>query len=85
MKVYGGNGKFQHLYFNQYNDILKLNQGDLIKTTCPIDSPGSHRLTYVVISKKGKPKRLIIVPYLHERKIYLNRMKRNTEYFYTSK
>ena len=27
----------------------------------------------------------MIIPYLHERKVYLNRMKKNTSYFYTSK
>jgi len=27
----------------------------------------------------------MITPYLHERKIYLNRMKQNTTYFYSSK
>lgn len=26
----------------------------------------------------------MIMPYLHERKIYLNRMKMNTKYFYTT-
>ena len=30
------------------------------------------------------PKKIIIVPYLHERKIHLNRIKQNTKYFYTS-
>ena len=28
--------------------------------------------------------RIQFVPYLHERKLYLNRMKLNTSYFYTS-
>lgn len=28
---------------------------------------------------------MILVPYLHERKIHLNRQKPNTQYFYTSK
>lgn len=26
----------------------------------------------------------MLLPYLHERKIYLNRLKLNTDYFYTS-
>jgi hypothetical protein len=30
------------------------------------------------------PKRVMIMPYLHERKIFLNRIKKNTQYFYTS-
>jgi hypothetical protein len=28
--------------------------------------------------------RLFILPYLHERRIYLNKKKMNTDYFYTS-
>ena len=32
----------------------------------------------------NNPKTVQIVPYLHERRIYLNRMKINTEYFYTT-
>ena len=31
-----------------------------------------------------KPKRVMITPYLHESRIYLNRIKINTDYFYTS-
>jgi len=31
-----------------------------------------------------KPKRVMITPYLHDTRIYLNRIKINTKYFYTS-
>ena len=52
----------------------------------PMESFQSHRLAYVVLNNQDlKPKKMIIVPYLHERKIYLNRMKQNTNYFYSSK
>ena len=45
----------------------------------------SHRFLYVVLNHYDlEPKKLMIVPYLHERKIYLNRIKVNTNYFYTS-
>jgi len=33
---------------------------------------------------KKKPLRAVILPYLHERKVYLNKMKSNCKYFYTS-
>jgi hypothetical protein len=33
---------------------------------------------------RQKPMRILILPYLHERRIYLNRKKMNTDYFYTS-
>ena len=35
-------------------------------------------------TKRINPIRLLILPYLHERRIYLNRKKLNTDYFYTT-
>jgi hypothetical protein len=86
MKHYGANGMNQEIYFNQYHDILNLEDGESIKTNMPLESIQGHRLAYVILNNKVmKPKKLMIVPYLHERKIYLNRMKQNTSYFYSSK
>jgi len=73
MKLYGNCHNQEELYFNQYFNVLNLKEGDLIKTNCPIDSAMSHRLTYVVINTNGGPKNLILVPYLHERRIHLLR------------
>ena len=40
-------------------------------------------MVYISINRKLlKPKRFIILPYLHERKIYLNQIERNDKYFY---
>ena len=42
-------------------------------------------MLYIVYNnQKLAPKQLIILPYLHERRIYLNRTKKNTHYFYTT-
>jgi hypothetical protein len=85
MKHYGANGQNQEIYFNSYHNILTLEEGETIKTNMPMESLQSHRLAYVVLNNQDlKPKKMIIVPYLHERKIYLNRMKQNTNYFYSS-
>ena len=85
MKHYGANGQNQEIYFNRYHNILTLEEGETIKTNMPMESLQSHRLAYVVLNNQDlKPKKMIIVPYLHERKIYLNRMKQNTNYFYSS-
>ena len=71
--------------FNQYNDILDLSENQKIKMDTPLDSMQSHRFLYVILNHNDlEPKKLMIVPYLHERKIYLNRIKVNTNYFYTS-
>ena len=51
----------------------------------PLDSFQSHKFLYVMVNHFDlEPKQLMILPYLHERKIYLNRIKVNTDYFYTS-
>jgi hypothetical protein len=31
----------------------------------------------------NSPRKIMCLPYLHERRIYLNRIKDNTDYFYT--
>lgn len=50
-----------------------------------MDSMKSHRFAYVISdTMRQKPMRILILPYLHERRIYLNRKKMNTDYFYTS-
>jgi hypothetical protein len=51
----------------------------------PLDSFQSHKFLYVMVNHFDlEPKQLMILPYLHERKIYLNRIKVNTDYFYTT-
>ena len=39
---------------------------------------------YLITDKKcGQPREFLILPYLHERRIYMNRIKINTDYLYT--
>jgi len=46
----------------------------------------AHRFAFIMLNKESLAcKRLMIIPYLHERKVYLKRMKKNTSYFYTTK
>ena len=39
MKKYSNRLDLQHLFFNQYTNILNLREGETLKTNCPIDSP----------------------------------------------
>jgi hypothetical protein len=39
MKKYSNRLDLQHLFFNQYKNILNLREGETLKTNCPIDSP----------------------------------------------
>jgi len=56
-----------------------------VKANTPLDSLRSHRFAYIISDKKKKKAQiLLILPYLHERRIYLNREKLDTDYFYTS-
>lgn len=71
--------------FNRYPEVLELADNDVVKAKSPLNAMQSHRFAYVILNPIDLiPKRVMMMPYLHERKIYLNRIKKNTEYFYTS-
>lgn len=71
--------------FDFYDGIFKLKKNERVMTNCPIDSISFHKFVYVIKNNiEMKPAKVIVLPYLHEKKIYLNRMKPNTEYFSTS-
>ena len=66
--------------------MVKLDEKETIKTNSPIVSFENHRFAYVILNKKlNQPKKVTVLPFLHERKVYLNRLKYNTNYFYTTK
>ena len=51
----------------------------------PIISLQSHRQVYLLSNQRHKkPFKIMMLPYLHERKIYLNSMKPDKQYFYTA-
>ena len=71
--------------FDYYYDIFQLNEGERVKSGTPLDSIRSHKMAYITSDKVNfSTSKVKYVPYLHEKKIYLNRIKLNTEYFYTS-
>lgn len=71
--------------FDEYFDIFKLGDSFKVRSNTPLDSIQSHRFAYIIQDKeKIECMRLMVVPYLHERKVYLNEIKANTDYFYTS-
>ena len=84
MKQYGPSQEFQDIYFNQYKTVLKFHEDESVKTNSPLDSFLTHKFAYILHNQNLQPNRLCILPYLHERKIFLNRIKQNTKYFYTS-
>lgn len=75
----------QNEIFDYYFDIFDLQPGRKVRSNTPLDSIRSHKFAYIISDKNfDKPYKLLVYPYLHDRKIYLNRIKLNTDYFYTS-
>jgi hypothetical protein len=68
-----------------YQDIFDLDEGQKINSRTPLESIKTHKFAYLITNqKKLNPNKLLIIPYLHDHKIYLNQIKVNTTYFYTS-
>ena len=72
--------------FNTYNNIFNIETSHLhIKSTTPFNSLQGHRFAYILSDNLHfQTKQLFILPYLHERKLYLHRNKFNTDYFYST-
>jgi hypothetical protein len=71
--------------FDSYMDVFELEGSMTIRTNSPLDSARYRKFVYIIQdSECQQTKTIMITPYLHERRIYLNRVKFNTEYFYTA-
>ena len=71
--------------FNFYEEIFETEENMKVQSNTPINSLRVHKFAYLFSDTNQKSMRsLVVLPYLHERKIYLNRIKINTQYFYTS-
>ena len=71
--------------FDNYLNIFDLEDMGKILSNSPISSHSSHKFVYIITnSRELKPHKIMITPHLHEKRIYLNRIKPNTEYFYTA-
>ena len=69
--------------FDKYNQLLDLEYKETIQSKTPLMSADHHRMLYVTSNQSQlKPKRMIFLPYLHERKIYLNQIELNHKFFY---
>ena len=65
--------------FDFYGDILPLEESIKIRSDNPMDSIRYHRFIFVTTDSAYKqPVKIVMLPYLHERRIYLNRIKENT-------
>lgn len=71
--------------FDFYDNIFSLGSTIQIRSGTPLDSIRYRRFIYVTRDIDCiLPVKIMMLPYLHQRRIYLNRLKDNTNYFYTS-
>ena len=84
------NNKSNDLYkefevFDYYFDIFPLEKDDRVKADTPLVSLLAKRFTYIIHdTSKRNPQRVMVLPYLHDKRIFLNRIKDHTDYFYSS-
>jgi len=72
-------------FFNKYENILDMKLGERVMAKMPKLSIAGHKTMYLVSNYLFKlPYKVILLPYLHERKLYLNEMKPENKYFFTS-
>ena len=65
--------------FDWFEDLFDIPLNFKINSNTPFDSFSGHRFCYFISDQgKKKPKQLLIVPYLHEKKVFLSRIKINT-------
>lgn len=65
--------------FDYYLAIFRLEKSKRVRADTPLDSQKSHRFGYLISDLNfAEPLELFILPYLHDRRIYLNRIKLNT-------
>ena len=64
----------QHEIFDVYIDIFNMREGQRVKHGLPILSGRDHRMVFIFSDRTNlTPSVIMHVPFLHERKLYLNR------------
>ena len=65
----------ENQFFDHYSDIISLKYPEYyIQSGTPLQNCMYNKLAYIVRNiKRANPRTLMVLPYLHDRKIYLNR------------
>jgi len=83
LETYKGGEIKSNQLFDEYAEILNLQGNAFVQSGTPLQTCLYNRLAYIVRNEKDlKPRQILILPYLHERRIYLNR-RHTTNQFYT--
>jgi hypothetical protein len=82
----GGEIKENQL-FDHYSDVINLkNKHNEVESGTPLQTCLYNRLAYIIRNTKELTcKKLLILPYLHERRIYLNRRHQANQFYTISK
>jgi len=71
--------------FDFYDNILVLEEGFKVAIGYPTNTPEANRMIFITRSKKNfSEKEILLLPYLHERKIFLCKTKKECHYFNTT-
>ena len=71
--------------FDIDKDIFKLDPARKVKSTTPIDGHKYHKFGYLIIDDSHEAAtEVMVLPYLHDRKIYLSKNQTYSNYFFTS-
>ena len=70
--------------FDHYDDVIDLDlKTDMVQSGTPVKTCVYNRLCYVIKNQKQlSTRKVMILPYLHERRIYLNK-RHEANHFYT--
>lgn len=68
--------------FDWYSNVLKVEQGLICETDMPIVEINSERLIYILKNPVDlAPKRLLLMPFLHNRNVLMKQLNPDHEYF----
>lgn len=71
-------------FIDKYINILDMKRGEKVFAQMPVTSMSCHKQIYLISNQvQRQPMKLIVMPYMHERKLFLNKMKETNKYFYT--
>jgi hypothetical protein len=74
----------EHLLVNKYSDIINLERGEIIMgKICLMSINESKQIYLYTNNKKRGPIKILILPFLHDRKIFLNKAKSDKVFFST--
>lgn len=74
IKKYQKDSKIAPNFVDKYFDILDMKQGEHVLAQMPfLSETGRKQIYFVYNSLKYRPTRVVIMPILHERRIYLGR------------